>query len=182
VRNALLRRFDQEALEAEIRSQADVFLRLFGRAPDFIDGHQHVHLLPQIGEAVLCVAKEVAPNGWVRQCGQGVPLLATVADPKGFFLDLLSRRFRHRAAALGVRTNPAFAGTYEFTDTADFSRLFPRFLANLPQDGLLMCHPGFVDAELLRLDPLTALREREHAFLASDRFVGLLAREGVTLH
>jgi predicted glycoside hydrolase/deacetylase ChbG (UPF0249 family) len=43
------------------------------------------------------------------------------------------------------------------------------------------CHPGFVDAELQRLDPLTTLREREYAFLASDAFPAVLAAHGVTL-
>ena len=44
-----------------------------------------------------------------------------------------------------------------------------------------MCHPGRVDAELARLDPLTARREEEFAYLASEEFADLLAREGATL-
>ena len=39
-----------------------------------------------------------------------------------------------------------------------------------------MCHPGFVDAELERLDPLTTLREREYAYLAGDAFPAAAAR------
>jgi predicted glycoside hydrolase/deacetylase ChbG (UPF0249 family) len=42
-------------------------------------------------------------------------------------------------------------------------------------------HPGFVDAELQRLDPLTTLREREYAFLAGDAFLNLLAGHGAAL-
>ena len=37
-----------------------------------------------------------------------------------------------------------------------------------------MCHPGFVDAELERLDPLTKQREREYAYLAGDDFPAVL--------
>jgi hypothetical protein len=44
-----------------------------------------------------------------------------------------------------------------------------------------MCHPGFVDAELERLDPLTTLREKEFAFLAGDGFPALLAARGFAL-
>ena len=44
-----------------------------------------------------------------------------------------------------------------------------------------MCHPGFVDAELRRLDPLTMLREKEYAFLAGDAFPALLAAQSVAL-
>ena len=46
-----------------------------------------------------------------------------------------------------------------------------------------MCHPGFVDAELERLDPLTTQREREYAYLAGDglsrRAAGAWRRAGV---
>ena len=42
----------------------------FGRPPDFIDGHQHVHLFPQVRDAVLKVAAEAAPDAWLRQCGR----------------------------------------------------------------------------------------------------------------
>jgi predicted glycoside hydrolase/deacetylase ChbG (UPF0249 family) len=181
LRHALLRRFDCDALATEIASQVKDFSRMFGRAPDFIDGHHHVHLLPQIRDAVLRVAKETAPNAWLRQCGCVAPFMARLADRKGFFLNILSRNFRRRAAAFGLRTNPAFAGTYEFADDADFRALFPRFLDRLPDGGVVMCHPGFVDAELQRLDPLTTLREREYAFLASDAFPAVLAAHGVTL-
>jgi chitin disaccharide deacetylase len=181
VHHALLRRFDDDALATEIASQVKKFSQIFGRAPDFIDGHQHVHLLPQIRDAVLRVAKETAPNAWLRQCGQVAAFMVRFADPKGFFLDILSRSFRRRAAALGLRTNPAFAGTYEFAADADFRALFPRFLKGLPDGSVVMCHPGFVDAELQRLDPLTTLREREYAFLASDGLPALLAAHGVAL-
>jgi len=182
VRNALLRRFDAAVLAAEIENQAQRFRELFGRAPDFIDGHQHVHLMPQIRDAVLDVARKAAPNAWVRQCGRAVPPRVRLADGKGLLLDLASRSFRRRAAALGMRTNPAFAGSYAFTDAADFAALFPRFLDHLPDGAVVMCHPGFVDAELQRLDPLTTLREREHAFLAGERFPAVLAAAGVALN
>ena len=180
-RHAALLRFRRDALVGEIRSQLQTFIDAFGRAPDFVDGHQHVHLLPQVGEALLQVVKEMAPDAWVRQCARAIPLAARFADRKGLLLDIFSYRFRRRAAALGVRTNPAFAGTYEFGNEADFAALFPRFLEGLPDGSVVMCHPGFVDAELRRLDPLTTLREKEYAFLASDAFPALLNARGLAL-
>jgi predicted glycoside hydrolase/deacetylase ChbG (UPF0249 family) len=180
-RHAALRRFRRDALVSEIRSQLQTFVEMFGHAPDFIDGHQHVHLLPQVGEALLQVVTDMAPDAWVRQCGRAIPLTARFADRKGLLLDIFSYRFRRRAAALGVRTNPAFAGAYEFSDEADFAALFPRFLEDLPDGSVVMCHPGFVDAELRRLDPLTTLREKEYAFLASDTFPALLAARRLVL-
>ena len=88
---------------------------------------------------------------------------------------------RRRAEALNIRTNPAFAGAYDFRADADYAVLFPRFLDGLPDGGVIMCHPGFVNAELRRLDPLTTLREREHAFFAAEAFPKLLAAQGVAL-
>jgi chitin disaccharide deacetylase len=82
---------------------------------------------------------------------------------------------------LGIRTNPAFAGTYTFRDQADFADTFPQFLDRLPDGSVVMCHPGFVDLELEKLDPLTTLREQEYAFFVQDSFPGLLARHGVAL-
>jgi predicted glycoside hydrolase/deacetylase ChbG (UPF0249 family) len=180
-RHAALRRFEREALVTEISSQMQTFVTTFGRTPDFVDGHQHVHLLPQIGDALLQVVKEIAPNAWVRQCGRALPLGARFADRKALLLDIFSYRFRRRAAARGLRTNPAFAGAYDFKDDANFAALFAGFLDGLPDGGVVMCHPGFVDTELRRLDPLTTLREKEYAFLAGDSFSALLAARGVAL-
>jgi len=177
----LLRRLEREAVAAEIAAQLTAFAAAFGRPPDFIDGHQHAHLAPQVREEVLAAAKRHAPQAWVRQCGSVQPARKRLGDPKGLMLDAFSRALRNRANAIGVPTNPAFAGTYSFRPSADFAKLFPRFLDELPEDGLVMCHPGHVDQELIRLDPLTDLREREYAYLAGDAFPAVLAARGLAL-
>ncbi len=176
-----LHRLRDSALAAEVAAQVRMFVHTFGRAPDFIDGHQHVQLFPQVREAVLKVAKESAPNAWLRQCGRVVPRRLSFKDRKAWLLDILSQDFQQRALAHGIRTNSAFAGAYEFREDADYAALFEGFLKALPEGGLIMCHPGFVDAELQRLDPLTGLREREHAFLAGPAFPEVLARHDVGL-
>jgi hypothetical protein len=51
----------------------------------------------------------------------------------------------------------------------------------LPEQGVVMCHPGFVDETLVGLDPFTVQREAEHAFLGSEHFPPLLAANKVTL-
>jgi hypothetical protein len=176
-----LRTLKRDALVTEIARQVQTFAEHFGRPPDFIDGHQHVQLFPQVRDALLTVARREAPAAWVRQCGRALPFRHALADQKGLLLDVLSRGFRRCAAALGVRTNPAFAGTYTFREQADFATTFPHFLDGLPDGSVVMCHPGFVDSELQKLDPLTTLREQEYAFLVQDAFPGLLARHGVAL-
>jgi predicted glycoside hydrolase/deacetylase ChbG (UPF0249 family) len=178
---AFMHRLAPDALASEIAAQLRMFIHTFGRAPDFIDGHQHVHLFPQIRETLLRVAKETAPGAWLRQCGRMTPRRFRFSDRKAWLLDLLSHDFRERAGEIGMRTNPAFAGAYEFRDDADLAALFAGFLDQLPDGGLIMCHPGFVDADLQRLDPLTTVREREYAFLAGESFPTMLAAGGVTL-
>jgi hypothetical protein len=178
---AFMRRFRPEQLAAEITAQCDAFIAAFGRAPDFVDGHQHVQLFPQIRDAFLTVVKARAPLAWVRQCGRITPLFSRFSDRKGLLLDILSRSFRKRAAQLGVRTNPAFAGTYDFDAVAKFADLFPTFLDGLPDSSIVMCHPGFVDDELQRLDPLTVLREREYAYFIDEKFPAVLQARGVAL-
>ena len=126
---SLLRHLDRAALAREADAQITAFTQAFGRPPDFIDGHQHVHLFPQVRDAVLDGARRLAPGAWVRQCVSAVPLRARLNDPKGLLVDALSRAVRRRASRLGVKTNPAFAGTYTYRPDADFARLFPSFLA-----------------------------------------------------
>jgi predicted glycoside hydrolase/deacetylase ChbG (UPF0249 family) len=106
-----------------------------------------------------------------------------LSDRKALLLDALSRRFRKLAAEQSIRTNPAFAGTYDFgaATADDFAKRFPGFLKGLPPQSVVMCHPGFVDAELERLDPLTRLRESEYAYLAAEGFPAVLRANGVVL-
>jgi predicted glycoside hydrolase/deacetylase ChbG (UPF0249 family) len=178
---SLVTPFDRAAVAREVDAQMAAFVAAFGRPPDYLDGHQHVHLLPGVRDAVLDTARRADPCGFVRQCGQVTSALSRLADPKSLLLDRLSHAFRRRAEAFGVATNPAFAGTYTFKPGTDYAALFPGFLKELPDGALVMCHPGRVDAELTRLDPLTDLREAEYAYLAGEAFPAALARAGFTL-
>jgi predicted glycoside hydrolase/deacetylase ChbG (UPF0249 family) len=180
VRMASTRRLRPESLVIEIATQLRAFIDTFGRPPDFLDGHQHVHLFPQVRDAFLKVVVQGAPDAWVRQCGRARPS-RRLHDRKALTLDILSVGFRRRAKRLGIPANPAFAGTYVFNARAKFAKLFARFLSGLPDGGLIMCHPGFVDAELKALDSLTSLRELEFAFLNSDAFLKVMADHGVAL-
>jgi len=178
---AFLGRLDRAALAAEIAAQLAAFAAAFGRPPDYVDGHQHVQLMPTVRDAFLAAVAKAAPRAWVRQCGSVAAPHARLADPKGWLLDRLSRSFRARAAAHGLRTNPGFAGTYDFGDPRPFGARFAGFLDGLPDGGVVMCHPGEVDDELRRLDPVTDQRAREYAYFAGEEFVTLLQAQGLSL-
>lgn len=179
--SALIARLDRDRIAQELRAQIATFSQTFGYLPDYVDGHQHVQIFPQIRDAVLTVMRETLRNAWIRQCGRVTPLTQRVGDAKAMLLDTMSAALRKRSAAFGVKFNPGFAGAYRFGSDPDFARLFPTFLTGLPDGGVVMCHPGFVDDELKALDPLTDLRAREYAFLAGDAFPEILRNQRVTL-
>jgi predicted glycoside hydrolase/deacetylase ChbG (UPF0249 family) len=181
LRAGLLRRLDPEIIQAELTVQLAAFGEMFGRAPDFVDGHQHAQLFPGVRDAFLAAVKDAAPNAWVRQGGRNQPLARRLGTPKALVLDALSAQFRRRAARADIAFNPGFAGAYDFSRKPDFSVLMPQFLDGLPEHGVIMCHPGFVDDTLVSLDPLTTHREHEHAFLGGEHFPQLLAANKVTL-
>jgi predicted glycoside hydrolase/deacetylase ChbG (UPF0249 family) len=181
LRAGQLRRLDPEMIRAEVAMQLNAFRDLFGRAPDFVDGHQHVQLYPQVRDGILAAVKDKAPDAWVRQARRNQPLGRRLASPKALFLDYLSTQFKRRAARTGLKVNPAFAGAYDYSRIPDYGALMADFLDGLPEGGVVMCHPGFVDEMLVSLDPLTKVREIEHAYLAGNDFPALLAMNKVTL-
>jgi len=181
LRAGLMRRLDPEIIHAELMVQLAAFADMFGRAPDFVDGHQHAQLFPQVRDAFLAAVKQAAPEAWVRQGGRQQPRRLRLGSPKALVLDVLSAQFRRRASQADIAFNAGFAGAYDFSQQPDFGALMRQFLDGLPDNGLIMCHPGFVDEILVSLDPLTTQREHEHAFLGGEHFPRLLAASKVTL-
>jgi len=178
---ATARRLDAASLTREIDAQIAAFATAFGQPPDFLDGHQHVQLFPQVRDAFLHAVAIHAPQAWVRQCGRATALPARLRDRKGLLLDVLSVAFRRRAAHFGIATNRGFAGTYDFATATGVAALFPRFLDGLPDGSVVMCHPGHVDDDLRRLDPLTDPRQQEYDYLASGAFADAMAQRGFAL-
>lgn len=169
------------AAAEEIEAQMLAFRQAFGRPPDFVDGHQHVQLMPPLRGPFLETVARLAPRAWVRQCGPASVSQTFGGDSKTRFLALLNAGFRSQARARGLVFNTAFAGAYDFAGSRDYAAMFEEFLKGMPSGGLVMCHPGFIDDELRARDPLQAQREAEHKFFASDNLPSLLARTGVTL-
>jgi predicted glycoside hydrolase/deacetylase ChbG (UPF0249 family) len=180
-RAGLLRRIDPEIIRSEVAVQLAAFADLFGHAPDFVDGHQHVQLYPRVRDGFLAAVRDAAPRAWVRQTGRSITLRRRLGAPKALFLDLLSEQFRRRAIRAGLAVNPGFAGAYDFSRKPDFGSLMQKFVEGLPEDGVIMCHPGHVDDTLRGLDRLTEQRECEHAYLRSEAFRQFLTANSVRL-
>ena len=181
LRRGLMGRLDRELIHTEVMEQLAAFADLFGRTPDFVDGHQHAQLFPVVRTAFIEAVKQAAPGAWIRQCGRNRPWAQRLGSTKALVLDILSAQFRKRAARARLASNPAFAGAYDFTQRPDFGALMRQFVQGMPEGGVVMCHPGFVDDVLTSLDPLTVQREHEYEFLKGEQFLPLLATNEVTL-
>lgn len=164
-----------DELTREVAAQFDAFVAAMGRAPDFVDGHQHSHVLPGIRDIVLRETARRAPQAWLRDCTDS--LSAMLARPflgKAIGSAYHSRGFRKDAARLGLRTNDSFAGHYDFA--RDYAELFPRLLRKPGRRHLVMCHPG---AGARPGDAIATARPREADGLRATDITDIAAREGL---
>lgn len=178
-------KLDGDEIEAEAVRQIRAFADRLGRLPDFIDGHQHVHVLPVVRAALLrAVEAEFGQERpWLRDPFDtpGSILVRGVAAQKAFVIAALATGWRRALSRRGLEHNVGFAGVSPFDPRRDFAEDFARFLRAPGPRHLVMCHPGFADAELASLDPVVATRPLEHDFLAGNAFPETLAEAGLAL-
>lgn len=169
-RQAVLGRVALDEVAVEVWAQFGAFARAMGRAPDFVDGHQHAHLLPGIRSIVLAEVARSAPQAWIRTCTDSMGAIA--ARPfraKAIGSAAHASGLRGAARRRGLRCNTGFAGHYDFR--SDYADVFPHFLKRPGKMHLVMCHPGagrlagdtIADA---RLREATALRKMPIADMA----------------
>lgn len=158
-------------IAGEFGRQLDAFEDAMGRPPDFVDGHQHVHVLPGVRRAVLEMLARRYPAGsvYVRDPADRVSAIRRrgVAVGKALVIAGLASGFRSAALRRQLRVNRGFSGVASFDPARDFGADLDRFLLSPGPAHLVMCHPGFVDDELIRLDPVVATRPVEHAAIAA---------------
>lgn len=173
----------RQELSGEIARQLDAFEDAMGRAPHFIDGHQHLHLLPGIRPLLLdAITRRYAPGSvWLRDCTEPAGRIRRrgVAVGKALFIALLARGLPRQAAARAIPTNRGFSGIYGFS--GDFPALMDRFLYGSTAGALVMVHPALPDGELAELDPVVGARGAEMAYLSSPAWPDALARAGLRL-
>ena len=179
LRRAMLRRLSRKKLEVEIATQLEAFVD---------------RVRPRAGFRRRASARASVPAGArrVARRGQGdrAERLGAAVRPRGAAAAAAVVRQEGAAARCAQPRVPQACGRARASPPIrrlpapmisrrrpcrTSPRCFPAFLDRLPAGGLIMCHPGKVDAELERLDPLTEQREREYAYLAGDAFPALLA-------
>ena len=169
----------------EISRQVDGFCEHFDAAPAFVDGHQHVQVLPQIRAKLFACLEEKGFSGkvWLRDSSDRPwrILRRGVELTKALGIAWLGGGFAREASARGYVTNEGFSGFSAFDPANDYAADFARFLRAPGRRHLIMCHPGYCDEELVAADPVTLSRERELSFLLSPAFMATLDRERARL-
>ncbi len=169
-------------IRPEIERQIDAFAAAMGRLPDFVDGHQHVHVLPGIRGALLAALAARGWRGWLRDPGDRPGAIrARPQARKALVVAGLGLGFRAEARRAGFATNRGFSGFSDFADGDGVAAAFERSFAALGPAPVVMCHPGEIDEGLRALDPVVASRPLELAYLGSARFGAFLEREGLRL-
>lgn len=180
MRAAYLGHMDVGAVASELERQLSTFSRIMRRNPDYIDGHQHVHLLPGVREAVVGAALRI--GAYVRSTWEPIGwAMATRPSPvEAAFLSWTSGPLRSLIRETGVQTNHGFRGPRTFRERTPYRLLFRRMIVGAKDGCLVMCHPAMPDRTRVRHDPIVSAREDELRYLGSDEFLRDVADAGLT--
>lgn len=173
IRSSYVRALDPYVIKAECVAQLEAFRAELGVYPDFMDGHQHIHQLPQIRDVLLDVYQTSQLTGFIRNTA------ASFGFSKAYLLACLGgMTLKRRLMREGISTNASFSGVYPFHRAMNYRRYFNYFLKESRDKGLIMCHPGLQSFD--SSDPLSQSRCHELAYFMSDAFLDDSAFHGVS--
>jgi predicted glycoside hydrolase/deacetylase ChbG (UPF0249 family) len=176
---ALTRRIDKRTLVGTLHNQLDRFESALGGTPDFVDGHQHVHMFPGIRTTLLRELQRRYPQQKPYLRSVNPRLSGATGKLKLAVLKLLNSGFSAATQRVGLTSTTGFGGVYSLQADVDFAALMEYWLAAAHSGDLLMCHPG--EAANDAMDPIAATRPNELRFLNSAEFAALLLRNQVQL-
>ena len=181
-----------EEMEREWDAQI-LKVRDAGIQPTHLDGHRHVQMLPGLFEIALRLAKRhgIAAIRISHEASSLRAALSFGTQQKGTVvmrqgvqargLKLLAPDAREQAERAGIATADYFCG---IAQTGELTREgVLRLLEILPEGATeLMCHPGYVDAELAKSGTrLQASRQKEVEILTDTEIRNLVASQGIRL-
>jgi chitin disaccharide deacetylase len=182
---AYMRQHNDAELRTEIIKQLNAFEDATGFIPDFVDGHQHVHQLPQVRSVLLGVLTEryAQAKPWLRStvAPSFKRVSAGVIDwikPLGIEL-LGANALRQLGSDAGFRFNRRLLGVYDFEGgQGRYARHLAAWLSQARSGDVLMCHPSKPAAAS---DGLLAARLAEFAVWRSSQAQELLNAHSLTL-
>jgi hopanoid biosynthesis associated protein HpnK len=178
-------------LESEIRGQIEKVLAA-GIRISHVDGHKHVHVLPQVLQLVCRIAPDYGINA-VRSTRERTPKLYSLIKrnigsyqimKQYFFGKALSAGFALAGSVNGRKALSTPCRFYGITQTGFLDiRAFTDIVNGLEYGvSEIMCHPGYVDDDLRRTPTrLYFQRERELELLTGREVRDLLERARVIL-
>jgi predicted glycoside hydrolase/deacetylase ChbG (UPF0249 family) len=186
VRSAFARGFPAAEVHGEVVRQLDAFEQAMGRPPTFVDGHQHVQVLPGVREGLVRALAErgLAGRAWVRDPSDALAaiLRRRLSAGKALVVKGLALGFAASLDRAGLAANRGFSGFSPLDGSVDPARVFGEALSCLGPRPVVMCHPGRAGDDALRgLDPAVESRPRELAYLSSEAFGALLAERRIAL-
>lgn len=161
----------EAAVLSTFAQQWSAFEGAIGRPPDFVDGHEHVHLFPASRRALFRLCETTSFQGWLRQCRTSSARMSA----KRLLLDPFSSTFAREATAHGLAVNRGFGGLRGFDPAEDIGQLWRTDLGAMAEGGVLMVHPGAADGTRAG-----DCRAQEAALLTSGWMARTLGELGLT--
>jgi chitin disaccharide deacetylase len=123
------------------------------------------------------------PKPWLRDPADSMSRIVKRGRhmQKALAVGGLTSGFGAAARKAGFVTNEGFAGFSAFDPAQDLATDFRSYLVAAGSRHLVMCHPGEIDEELPRLDPVVETRPQELAFLMSDLSAEIMGQAGLSL-
>lgn len=159
-------RIDHNWARQRLDKQWEKFLRYFGRMPDFIDGHQHVHAFPGIRNVMIQYLRSWRWKGWVRSLASPTPFPADGLKRK--VLSFATRPLPELLEFAGLPCNRHFAGFRPYRARHCFRSTFGQWLKHSPDGTLIMCHPASSGG--LSKDAIRLCREQELSYLTTNEW------------
>lgn len=178
IARALSHSLPEKKISTAINRQLDNFENALGTPPDYVDGHQHVHQLPQIREILLDILS-------VRY-GDKLPWIRIACPPiqagfkAGIIRQLGAKQLASQAKQAGFRCSELLLGVYDFDGNAeDYQRRLSVWLSlaqNTETVCTLMCHPSTAETTdtASHSDPILGARLHEYDVFSSVLFLDLL--------
>lgn len=162
---------DPDQVRSEWSAQVERFVKITGRNPDHLDSHHHTsYFSPVLFRIMLEISKQLGCGIRPPLSGQGggLPLdlpPELASQPMDFIPSLL--------AEFAPPSPDNFYSSFYDQDATLDSLL--NLLADLP-DGVseLMCHPGFIDPEIMTVSSYNSQRESERQILTDPILLAFL--------
>ena len=167
-------------IETEIRAQIEL-MKDFGLKIHHLDSHDHVHIFPPIMNIVIQLAKEYQIH-WIRCPNQKFIYFPrnSVQCFKSYLISFLSSCSKAKLLKNKISICDNFWGLVEIGNLNEAAMM--AIMRSIP-DGMneIVCHPGYVDNELLEIFPSAYNWENELKALKSPNVKSLLHHNGIEL-